>query len=254
MSVYPDNFYFLLIPSDADLLLSNVNLPLYTQPYLREKILPVKFSVILFHTEEKLMFCRQRSIVSLPVLQKFSCISTTFGVDTPKLDPSNYPSTPEFNWADTTFGFATKTQLSKMVISIALQKLNATTRIKLYDECEDPVLTEACLYPEFKHEDLIAVVLDNQHVVTHFPGIYFFSCYESSGRVSFSLYLSPFPSLMWILIVILLLLSTFLLSIGFYALTRKVYPITIFLRFYGSVCTNRSCDCVHTYYTHTQTS
>lgn len=147
----------------------------------------------------------------------------------------NYPPSSEFNWIDETLSVIRKTQLSLILIGIAFSKLNATSHIETYGQCRHPILTETCLYPHFNHEDLIYAIVENQNVVTTFPGIYFFSCYEVSGGVTFSLYLLPFKPMMWIVAVILLYLSTFLLSLGFYALTRKIYPITIFLYFYASL-------------------
>lgn len=47
-SVYPESFYFILIPSSSKILESHKTYPLYTQPVRSEPLLPVKFAVLLF--------------------------------------------------------------------------------------------------------------------------------------------------------------------------------------------------------------
>lgn len=69
VAVYPDNLYFILIPSKSEILLSSVNAPFYLTPsFSQDRQLPVKFSIVLFLTANRVQLWRQKSLGSVPSL------------------------------------------------------------------------------------------------------------------------------------------------------------------------------------------
>lgn len=133
LHVYPEDFYFILVPSSYKIFDSHKN--------------SVKFAVLLFLPQNKVTSCYQKTI---PLFPNFVC--TTSGKDTILITPSNYPSKSEQHWVDQSMSDAT----SEILFTVALDKLNATRRfgVEQFDllGC-NKVLTEACFYPTGAYEN-----------------------------------------------------------------------------------------------------
>lgn len=162
-----------------------------------------------------------------PTLQNFACEVILTTENTVLFDPSKYPPFSESNWADYS-NTVMNPGLSEALIGIALQKLNATRHIG-NTWCDSVPYN----YPSLFLEGFIIGVFRHQIVISSFPGYSFFSCYWEPRGVSFSLYLAPYDTTVWIVMLITILLSAFLVSLGFYLHHKKCYPFTIFLYFFG---------------------
>lgn len=193
-----------------------------------EKLLPVIFSVLLFLTDNEVKLCEQRSKESFPLLKTFACRTPTSEMT----GRVNYPSfSPELDWVEGSFKEGSA--ISKILMSTALAQLNATVHKGIDDEECYSVFTEGCLYPEFGHENGIAMILQSHLVTTTFPGMSFFSCYLAGREISFSLYFTPYDAATWFATCSTLLLSSFILSVGFYLINKTIYWIEPVLYFFG---------------------
>lgn len=126
-----------------------------------------------------------------------------------------------------------KLELSDILITTALVKLNATGHSYQRDLDCNFVVLESCHYPSFNPENFIRWRFRNTIVITGFPGFSFLSCYLVSSGVSFSLYLAPYDATVWIVTIIMLLLSSSLVALASYQQDKKFYLIALFLYFFG---------------------
>lgn len=128
--------------------------------------------------------------------------------------------------------------LSEILISTALTELNATRHsLSYYPTNEDcyQVLMAPCLYPVVKSEWELGffATVQNQIMITSFPGFSFLSCHMVSSGLNFNLYLAPYDGAVWIVTVFMIFLSGSVLSFGFYALYKENYAFNLFLYIFG---------------------
>ncbi|OXA44262.1 hypothetical protein Fcan01_20938 [Folsomia candida] len=165
----------------------------------------------------------------VPILRNFACHTlSSSGVRI----PLGYPTPSEYNWLDYTF-VSRNPELSEILIVTALHKLNATRHFKSGDFSCHSVLMEACFYPTLRIRATVFMGIQDKIVTTNFIGFSFFSCYMGLNGLTFSLYLAPYDRIVWIGMVIMLILSSSLLSLGFYTLNQKIYPMKLLLHFFG---------------------
>lgn len=188
--------------------------------------LPVKFSVLLFVAENKVQVCNKIGGRST-ILENFVChvTSSTYGIG-----PFNYPPSSESNWVQFAY---TRHELSEVLLNFVINRLNATKYLPSSVELCLSYPAEPCFYPYYGFEDLVHGMFQSQIVITSTPGLSFFSCYMVSRGITFSLYLAPFDNFVWIGTVILLVLSSTILSLGFYFFSKKISLVNIILYFIG---------------------
>lgn len=96
------------------------------------------------------------------------------------------------------------------------------------------VPTESCFYfrtPILNPASIRVPYYNRQMVITAYDS--FFSCSHYSRGVSFSLYLAPYDTMFWMVLIFMLLLSACNVSLGFYLLNKEFHPVKIFVYFCG---------------------